>query len=150
MSLKKTALFLYLFSLSLIVNAQTVDEIISKYIAFTGGESQWKKIKTIITTGTYNYGGMEFPFVSYSKAPDLYKYVVGDSDKYFAQAFDGKEGWKIDGFKNETKKTILTGIPALAMANEADVELESPFIDKKDLKQSMKVQILSMAKVVSR
>ena len=113
----------------MVSNAQTVDEIITKYIAFTGGEKQWKTIKTMITSGTYNYGGLEFPFISYSKAPDLYKYIVSSNGKYFAQAFDGKQGWKIDEFKNETKKTILTGRPALAMANEADVELESPFIN---------------------
>jgi hypothetical protein len=129
MSLKKKILLLSLLSFSLAGYAQTADEIISKYIAFTGGENAWKTIKTIITSGTYNYGGMEFPFTSYSKAPNLYKYIVQSNGKYFAQSFDGKEGWKIDGFKDETKKTILTGRSALAMANEADVELESPFIN---------------------
>jgi hypothetical protein len=129
MSFKKISFFLLFFCFSLVSNAQTVDEIIAKYIAFTGGEKQWRTIKTMITSGTYNYGGLEFPFISYSKAPDLYKYIVQSNGKYFAQAFDGKEGWKIDGFKNETKKTILTGRPALAMANESDVELESPFIN---------------------
>ena len=129
MLFKKTIFFLCFFIFSLTVHAQTVDEIITKYIAFTGGAEQWKKVRTMVTSGTYNYGGMEFPFISYSKAPDRYKYVVSSNGKYFAQAFDGNTGWRIDGFKDETKKTILTGRPALAMANEADVELESPFIN---------------------
>ena len=34
----------------------------------------------------------------------------------------------IDAFKNETKPTLLEGKSALAMANEADVEMEIPFI----------------------
>jgi hypothetical protein len=129
MFLKKIGSLIIVFVCSLNANAQTAEEIISKYIAFTGGEEQWKNIKTIITSGTYNYGGIEFPFTAYSKAPNLYKFVVPFNGKYYAQAFNGKEGWKIDAFKNETKRTPLTGKAALAMANEADFELESPFID---------------------
>jgi hypothetical protein len=129
MPFKKIVFFLLLLDFSFTLNAQSVDEIIAKYIAFTGGEQQWKTIQSTVTSGTYNYGGIEFPFKAYSKAPNLYKYIVSSNGKYFAQAFDGKEGWKIDGFKNETKKTILIGRQALAMANEADVELENPFIN---------------------
>ena len=128
MLFKKSFFFLFIFIYSFNVKAQTVDEIISKYIEFTGGEQQWKTVQTITTTGTYNYGGIEFPFTVYSKAPNLYKFVVPYNGKYYEQAFNGKQGWKIDAFKNETKRTVLTGKPALAMANEADVELESPFI----------------------
>src|SRR5688572_19822416 len=129
MFLKKLVIFLLIYVYSLNIKAQTVDEVISNYIEFIGGEKQWKTIRTMVTSGIYNYGGIEFPFTAYSKAPNLYKFVVPFNGKYYAQAFDGKQGWKIDAFKNETKKTQLTGKPALAMANEADVELESPFID---------------------
>lgn len=128
---RRLIFFLIIFSLSFYVKAQSAEEIISKYIAFTGGEHQWEKITTIVTSGTYNYGGIEFPFTAYSKAPNLYKFIVPFKGKYYAQAFDGTKGWKIDAFKNETKKTLLTGKDALAMANEADVELESAFINYK-------------------
>jgi hypothetical protein len=129
MIVKKIAFLFPLFAFSLIAKSQNADEIIAKYIAFTGGVQKWKKVKTITSSGTYNYGGMEFPFKAWSKAPDLYKYAVTSKGKSFNQAYDGREGWKIDGFKNETKKTMLTGEQATAMANESDVELESPFID---------------------
>jgi hypothetical protein len=56
-------------------------------------------------------------------------FTVPYQGKYFEQAYDGQQGWKIDAFKNETAKTMLTGKPATLMTNEADVELESPFID---------------------
>lgn len=127
--MKKIYLFLLTFIALLNLHAQTINEIVTKYIDFTGGEQQWKKIETIIVSGTYNYGGVEFPFTSYSKRPDLYKYFVGDKEKYFVQAFDGQKGWRIDVFNNEKEKTILTGKQAIAMLNEADVELESPFIN---------------------
>ena len=129
MLFKKTVFFFILFSFSFTVNAQTVDDIITKYIAFSGGEHQWKTVKTIVSSGTYNYGGLEFSFESFSKRPNFYKYIVSSNGKYFAQSFDGTEGWKIDGFKDETEKTILKGKPAMALANEADAELESPLIN---------------------
>lgn len=117
---------------SLASRAQTADDIISNYISFTGGKENWNKIHSIVSSGTYNYGGMEFPFQAWSKAPNLYKYIVESNGKYFAQAYDGKQGWRIDEFKGEVTKTILEGKPAQAMANEADVELESPFINYRE------------------
>ena len=132
MFIKRAVLILLLFSFSVASKAQTAETIITNYISFTGGVQQWKKISSIVSSGTYNYGGMEFPFEAYSKAPDQYMYKVSSNGKYFAQAFDGKQGWKIDGFKDETTKTILNGKEARAMANEADVELENAFIDYKE------------------
>jgi hypothetical protein len=121
--------FLVLFC-AYTIKAQTPDQIISKHIEFIGGEN-WKKIKSIVTSGKYNYGGTEFSFTSYSKAPDLYKYVVSLNGKNYTQSFDGNKGWKMDGFNNDTTPTFLNGKAARAMANEADVELESPLMDYK-------------------
>jgi hypothetical protein len=132
MLVKKIAFALLLFSVSVDLKAQTVETVIANYISFIGGVQQLKKINSILTSGTYNYGGIEFPFESYSKAPDLYKYIVSTNGKSFAQAFDGKQGWKIDGFKGEKTKTMLNGKEARAMANEADVELENVFINYKE------------------
>ncbi len=126
----KKAFFLFLFiAFSIVAKSQTADEIVAKYIHFIGGAKHWKKIKTITDSGTYNYGGLKFPFESFSKAPNLYKYVVTFKGKSFTQAYDGKEGWRIDGFKKETQKTILRDKLATGLANEQDVELESPFIE---------------------
>jgi hypothetical protein len=131
MIVKRAVHIALLFCFPVALKAQTAEDIIAKYIDFTGGAQQWKKINSIVSSGIYNYGGMEFPFEAWSKAPDLYMYKVSSNGKYFAQAFDGKQGWKIDGFKDETTKTILNGKAARAMANEMDVELEPPFIDYK-------------------
>jgi hypothetical protein len=113
------------------VRAQPAEEVVNKYVDAIGGERKWKTIKSIITKGEYDYGGIVFPFTTYAKRPNRYKFVVPFNGKYYAQGFDGKKGWKIDAFKNETKPTLLKGKLALAMANEADVELENPFIKYK-------------------
>lgn len=122
-------LLIYLLPSSLV--AQKADVVIKKYIAFIGGKKNWEKVKTLKTSGKYNYGGIEFPFTAYAKAPNLYKFIVPLEGKYYAQAFDGEKGWKIDAFKNEASPTMLTGKEAQSMANEADVELEGAFIDYK-------------------
>lgn len=130
MFLKKLFFFFSIFFCSYTIKAQTPDQLISKHIEFIGGEN-WKKINSIVSSGKYNYGGMEFSFTSYSKAPNLYKYVVSLNGKNYTQSFDGNKGWKMDGFNNDTIPTLLNGKAALEMANEADVELESPLMDYK-------------------
>ncbi len=129
--MRKLFLALVLFGSCLKLFAQTADGIINRYITYIGGARNWNAVQSVTCSGTYNYGGMEFPFQSVSKRPDLYKFIVPFKGKYFAQAYDGKSGWKIDAFNGETKKTPLSGKDARAMMNEADVELESPFIDYK-------------------
>ena len=131
MVLKNLFISLLLLSFLNSGRGQTADGVISKYIEHIGGKQKWSTIKTMVISGNYNYGGMVFPFKSFSKAPNRYKYIVTSNGKSFEQAFDGVEGWKIDGFKNETKKTILTGKSATAMANEADVDIQSPLINYK-------------------
>ena len=128
---KNLFLFLSMVLLPLCLQAQNVDAVIKKYFDFIGGKKNWEKVKTLKTSGKYNYGGIEFPFTTYSKAPNLYKFIVPLEGKYYAQAFDGEKGWKIDAFKNETTPTMLTGKAARSMANEADVELQDAFIDYK-------------------
>jgi len=129
-SFKFFLLFILYFSMYT-VNAQTADQVIAGYVKFIGGEKNWAKVKTITSSGEYDYGGAAFPFTAMAKAPNRYKFVVPFNGKYYAQAFDGANGWKIDAFKNETQPTLLTGKPALAMANEADVELEDALINYK-------------------
>lgn len=125
---RKLVLPLFFF-LPFVLRAQNAEQVAANYIAFTGGAANWHKVHSIASSGTYNYGGVSFPFEAWSKAPNLYKYIVRNKGKYFAQAYDGKKGWRIDVFNGEKTKTILTGEAARAMANEADVELENPFVN---------------------
>ncbi|HTF17200.1 MAG TPA: hypothetical protein VK658_03955 [Chryseolinea sp.] len=131
MKTRNSLVVLLLSALPLLSVAQTADDIVSKYIAYTGGTKVWKTINTIVSSGEYNYGGMPFPFTTYSRVPDSYKLIVPYNGKYYSQAYSAGKGWKIDAFKNETRPTPLEGTAARAMANEADVELENVFINYK-------------------
>ena len=61
------------------MHAQSADDVVNRYISFIGGEQNWKAVKTLTIAGVYNYGGVSFPFMSYSKAPELYKYIVSSN-----------------------------------------------------------------------
>ena len=113
------------------LQAQTADEVIQRYTKAIGGKKRWGAIKTLTTSGLYDYGGLQFPFTSYAKAPDHYAFKVTSNGKYYAQGFDGKSGWKIDVFKDETTPTLLEGDAAKAMANEADVDLTGNLLNYK-------------------
>lgn len=110
-------------------NGQTASEVVARYIDFTGGVKSWRAVNTMVTTGEFNYGGMPFPFTTYARSPDSYKLVVPFNGKFYAQAHVGGKGWKLDAFKNETQPTRLNGAEARLLANEADVEVESPFVN---------------------
>jgi hypothetical protein len=131
MKLSQRIFFALLLFSAIGARSQSADDIINGYIQFTGGAENWKSVNTITTAGTYNYGGVAFPYIAYSKRPNLYLYVVTYNGRSFSQAYNGQTGWQIDGFKNEKSKTILKDKKATAMANEADVDLESPFINYK-------------------
>ncbi len=126
--LRKIILFCVLIFLQVYANAQTLETVTKNYLNFIGGKKNWTKVKTIVTSGEYDYGGISFPFKTYSKSPDKYKFKVESNGKYYAQGFDGTKGWKIDVFKNETTPTIITGPDATAMANESTVELMDIFL----------------------
>jgi hypothetical protein len=125
----KLFFLLVLLPCSFSLQAQSANPVIKKYIRFIGGKEPWRKIKTMVVSGVYNYGGIQFPFTSYAKAPDRYKFVVSQNGKQYVQGFDGNGGWKMDGFKNETTPTLLKGHAAMSMANETDIELENALID---------------------
>ena len=128
---RKTLVFCVLYFLLFHANAQAVEKIANRYINFIGGEKNWKKVKTLTTTGEYDYGGISFPFKTFAMSPNRFKFIVESNGKYYAQGFDGIKGWKIDAFKNETTPTALNGPEATAMANESPVELMDVMVRSK-------------------
>ncbi|MBC7893324.1 MAG: hypothetical protein H7Y12_14000 [Sphingobacteriaceae bacterium] len=114
---------------ALAATAQTAPEVAQRVVDSTGGAGSWQKLKTLKTTGEYVYGGLAFPFRTFAKAPNHYRLEVPFKGKQYTQVFDGKAGWRLDGFKDETKPELLSGANARALANEADPELQPPLFD---------------------
>ncbi len=114
---------------ALTVTAQTAPEVAQRVVDSTGGAVRWQKLNTLKTTGDYVYGGLTFPFRTFAKVSNRYRLEVPFKGKQYTQVFDGKEGWRLDGFKDETKPERLSGAKARALANEADPDVQPAFLD---------------------
>lgn len=78
-------------------DAPTVDQILAKYVAATGGEQAWQKFHTRISKGRAEipgeavFGTAEF----YFKAPNKYLYVVALAELgEIRRGYNGTAGWE--------------------------------------------------------
>lgn len=119
----RKALSLFTFILfSLIANAQTVDEVIGKYLNQIGGAEKWKAVKSNKITGKVKVQGMELALVGLQKAPNSQKMTVNLQGKEFVfVSFDGGTAWSTAFTTMKAEK-----MDAEASANMAD---ESQFLD---------------------
>lgn len=103
--MKKFALLTIFMSLCLLFQAQTADEILSKYYENIGGTEAWKNLQSMKMSGTSSMQGMEFPITIYSKRPNLEKLEVEVQGMQIIQAFDGTTAWSVNPFQGSTEPT---------------------------------------------
>ncbi len=130
--MKMTRLFLMAvvacFSL-VTAQAQTVDEIIDKYLAQTGGKDKWMALKNVKMTGKAKAQGMDLPVTMYQKAPNKMKLVINIQGKEIVQpAFDGTTAWTTNFMTMKPEK--MTAEQSENMKDEA--QMQDPFIGYKD------------------
>lgn len=91
--MKKIIPFVALF-LSIAINAQTVDEILTNYFENIGGLENMKNIKGIKITAKVNQQGMEIPLEIYQMADGKQMTVISFQGKKIKQGvFDGTTLW---------------------------------------------------------
>jgi outer membrane lipoprotein-sorting protein len=94
--MKKTILVFALFVASTIVlNAQTVDEVVNKHLAARGGAEKLRAVKTLSMENTLGAQGMEFEnkmMVLVGKMMRSDSKIMGND---MVQAFDGETAWAI-------------------------------------------------------
>ncbi len=73
---KRSILFLIALFSAFAIQAQTVDEILTKYFENTGGLDKWRKLNTMKVDGKMNMQGMDFNFALLSKRPNMQKVEV--------------------------------------------------------------------------
>lgn len=100
-------LFLTAFSLffSVLTYAQSVDEIIDKYLAQTGGKDKWIALKSVKSTGKIKVQGMELPFTQIQKVPNK-QFTVAEVQgmKFYQGCFDGTTGWNTNQMTMKAEK----------------------------------------------
>jgi len=135
---------IFLFSISAF--AQTAEEIAEKHINAVGGLDKWTAVNSQKITGNLSMSGMEFPFVSYSKRPNMNYTEVTFQGMTMKQAYDGNIGWMINPMAGSSKaekmdddmtKTIKNrGVIGGELLNYKELGCTIELIGKEDLEGS--------------
>jgi hypothetical protein len=127
----KNLLFLVAFTFSIAAFAQdikTADEVLSKYLANTGGLEKWKALKTVKMTGKASMQGMDLPVTLFKKEPVKQKMLIQVQGTEIVQAYDGVDAWMINPFMGGKDPVKMTEEQALEFK---DQKFEDEFIDYK-------------------
>ena len=113
--------FAIIFIFSISAFSQTAEEIVEKYINAVGGLNKWTAINSQKVSGKLSMGGMEFPFISYSKRPNLNYTEVTIQGMMVKQAFDGNTGWLINPMTGSSKAEKMDDDMAKTIINRGTI-----------------------------
>jgi hypothetical protein len=117
-----------------VATAETVDEVVAKYLQARGGMQKIKAVQTIKMTGKTVMGGgaMEAPFVSMKRRPQDNRIEFTVQGLTGVQAFDGKSGvaWTVMPFLGKKEPEASPPEETKLMAEEAD--FDGPLVDWKE------------------
>jgi hypothetical protein len=105
------------------LNAQTADEIISKYIKTVGGMDNIQAVKTIRRTGKFiGGGGFEAKTVDENSRPNMVRQEFAFQGLTGITAYDGKTGWKIQPWGGKKDPEPLTEDEMKGILDDADFD----------------------------
>jgi hypothetical protein len=91
------------------LRAQTADDIIAKYIARVGGMDKIQAATTVRRTGKFiGGGGFEAIVVQENRRPNLVREEFAIQGMTAINAWDGKDGWKINPFAGKKDAETLS------------------------------------------
>lgn len=113
---------------TVLLSAQTADEIVNKYLENIGGIENWRALKTARLEGTVPTPQGEFGFEMLRKAPNMFMISVDVmGQKLIPQAYDGEVAWTLNPFTGDPNPQKLPEDQVKNVQQEAD--FEDPFID---------------------
>lgn len=130
----KTILFTFSIFILLVLQinkmqAQNVDEIISKHIEAHGGIVSWSEVETLKSTGIFTGFSIPKPFVTIQKIPNLYRSDFGVGKFDVILAYDGSKGWTLDPWFEVPFARNLNKSESNVVLQKA--EICSPFLNYK-------------------
>lgn len=132
-----------LIAFSAILSAQTVDEIIAKSIAASGGMEKIKAITSSRRTGTFEGGPIQAGFVEVTKRPNKLRRDITIQGIDLIQAYDGQTAWQVVPFTGKTDAEPMSADELKSMQQEADTD--GPLVDYKQ--KGNKVELVGKEKV---
>ena len=103
--------------------APTLDEIVTKAIAASGGRAALEAVQSKRMTGKIMLEGAEpSPFSVELKRPGRIRTEISFPNGTWVRAYDGKSGWKVDPFAQESGPTALSAEETLDAAEQGDFD----------------------------
>jgi len=102
--------------------AQSVDDVIEKYVEAIGGIERLNSVKTVKVSGRIVQGSNLIPFVQYIKVPDKIKIEITRQGLTLQQAYDGSIGWTLNPFRGVKIPEKLNPEQMKDLKNQADFE----------------------------
>ncbi len=119
-------------------SAQTVDDLVSKYLAARGGLDKLKALKAIRMSGTMTVGpGTEAPVVLETKRPNNMRMEFTLQGMTGVQAFDGSTAWAVLPFMGKNDPEALPSEQAKMFEEQAD--FDGPLVGYKEKGHTVEV-----------
>ena|SRR5436190_1212358 len=119
----RRALFALCALAALRLDAQTADEIVSKYIKTIGGMDKLQAVQTIRESGKFTGGGgFEARVVEEKKRPDDIRQEFQIQGMVGVTAWDGKNGWKIEPWNGKKDSEPLGEEEKKAIIEDSDFD----------------------------
>jgi hypothetical protein len=114
------------------LSAQTVDQIISNYVAARGGIEKIKSVKSERVTGTISFGpGADGPFVVERMRPLKLHMEITLNGQTLIRTYDGKSsGWTYNPFTPSPSVQPMSEADLRNIFDEAD--FDGPFVEYKE------------------
>ncbi len=130
-NMRKLTFLLCSLLLALPAAAQSVDDIISKYLAVRGGLDRIKAVQSERVTGTISFGpGEEGPFIVERTRPMKMHMELTLNGQTLIRVYDGKSvGWTYNPFMPNPSVQPMTEADLRNIYDEAD--FDGPFVDYK-------------------
>ena len=122
-------IFLLALGVSVTTQAQTVDDILAKYVVNIGGAEKWKALKSFTQKGKAAFGTQEFPFTYYGKPVNKVKIVVDvQGMQIIPQCYDGTTAWMLNPMQGGKDPVKLDEEQSKEIKDET---FEDPLLDYK-------------------
>ncbi|HEY7513303.1 MAG TPA: hypothetical protein VIC87_02445 [Vicinamibacteria bacterium] len=109
-------------------NAQTVDQVIARYLEARGGLQRIRAVQSLRFTGRMKLGEVETPLVVELKRPLRMRTEFEVQGRRLVRAFDGQKGWTILPVPGLDRPRLMPEDESKDAREQADVDL-SPLVD---------------------
>ncbi len=135
----KSMVLVALGVMTVVVRAQTPDEVVNGYLNQTGGKDKLSTIKSLRMEGKIKMQSVEIPVtILQEKSGKLKMVTVVNGVEFVQMAYDGKIAWSTNAVTKLPE--IMSEEDAYNIQQETDVDFPNPFLDYKSKGYTAEVQ----------